>query len=118
MMGFACLVGGILVAVVLAIFGTRFDDTVRDPLIVAMGILPLIAAVREAYSHKQAGKELIKQYRFMFRIFSNARRKLTTAALASEKRDILKALGNAALDEHAEWILIHRERPLEHTKLA
>ena len=118
MMGFACLVGGILVAVVLAIIGTRFDDTVRDPLIVAMGILPLIAAVREAYSHKQAEKELIKQYRFMYRIFSNARRKLTTAALASEKRDILKALGNAALDEHAEWILIHRERPLEHTKLA
>ena len=117
MMGMACLAGGILVAIVLAIFGTRFDDAVRDPLIIAMGILPLIAAVREAYSHKKAEKELIKQYRFMHRIFYNARRKLNTATTNNEKREILKALGNAALDEHAEWILIHRERPLEHTKL-
>ena len=31
--------------------------------------------------------------------------------------DILRALGEAALDEHAEWILMHRERPLEQTKL-
>ncbi len=118
MLAMASLGGGILVAIVLALFGWQFDDNVRDPLIVAMGVLPLLAAVREAYAHKTAEKELIKQYQFMHRIFFNAKRRLDAAKSSSEKRDILKALGNAALDEHAEWILIHRERPLEHTKLA
>ena len=118
MLAMASLGGGILVAIVLALFGWQFDDNVRGPLIVAMGVLPLLAAVREAYAHKTAEKELIKQYQFMHRIFFNAKRRLDAAKSSSEKRDILKALGNAALDEHAEWILIHRERPLEHTKLA
>ena len=118
MLAMASLGGGILVAIVLALFGWQFDDNVRDPLIVAMGVLPLLAAVREAYAHKTAEKELIKQYQFMHRIFFNAKRRLDAAKSSSEKRDILKALGNAALDEHAEWILIHRERPLEHTKLS
>ncbi|MGH8494573.1 MAG: hypothetical protein ACREVN_00380 [Gammaproteobacteria bacterium] len=42
---------------------------------------------------------------------------MTTARTDLEKRQILHALGDAALDEHAEWILMHRERPLEHGKL-
>jgi len=39
------------------------------------------------------------------------------ADTTDDKLGILKALGEAALDEHAEWILLHRERPLEHGKL-
>jgi hypothetical protein len=53
----------------------------------------------------------------MQRIFRNARRHLDVAATDAEKREILRALGDAALDEHAEWILMHRERPLEHGRL-
>jgi hypothetical protein len=30
------------------------------------------------------------------------------------KREILRALGEAALAEHAEWALMHRDRPIEH----
>ena len=30
-----------------------------------------------------------------------------------EKRRILHVLGDAALGEHAQWILMHRERSLE-----
>jgi hypothetical protein len=29
------------------------------------------------------------------------------------QRAILRALGDAALAEHAEWALMHRQRPLE-----
>ncbi len=82
-----------------------------------MGVLPLIAGVREAYAHKKAERELVKQYRFMEKIFSNAKRHFYSALSDHEKRAILKVLGDAALDEHAEWILMHRERPLEHGKL-
>jgi hypothetical protein len=82
-----------------------------------MGILPLIAATRDAYAHKKAEKELIKQYRFMHRVFRNAQQKLAIAETDAERREILLALGEAALDEHAEWILMHRERPLEMGRL-
>ena len=115
--GILCLFGGILVAAALAVLHSWLEPSVRDPLIMLMGFLPLIAAVRDAYAHKKADKELIKQYRFMHRIFSNARRKIDVATSDREKREILRALGDAALDEHAEWILIHRERPLEIGKL-
>jgi len=110
----ACLWAGIAVAIILAIFHNELSNETRDPLVLLMGVLPLIAAVRSAYAHKKADKELIKQYRFMGRIFSSAKRQLDNAKSDREKRAILKALGDAALDEHAEWIMMHRERPLEH----
>jgi hypothetical protein len=105
---------GVLTAVILALFHNAMSDTWRDVLIVLMGSMPLIVAVRQAYSHKKADKELTKQYQFMHQIFVNARRRLDGATSDAERRKILKALGDAALDEHAEWILMHRERPLEH----
>ncbi|MCH9026674.1 MAG: hypothetical protein IIA05_06100 [Proteobacteria bacterium] len=115
--GRACLWAGIAVAVALALFQHVLEDEARNALIVLMGILPLIAGVREAYAHTKADKEVIKQYHFMHRIFGSAARQLARAETTQDKLSILKALGNAALDEHAEWILMHRERPLEHGKL-
>ena len=115
--GMACLWSGMAVTIALAIGSDRMGDTVSGTLIVLMGILPLIAAVREAYAQKRAEKELIKQYVFMSRIFRNARRKLDEADDDTRRRQILRALGHASLDEHAEWILIHRDRPLEHGSL-
>lgn len=114
LVGTVCLWAGIGVTMVLALFAGRLSRGWFELMIVLMGILPLIAAVREAYAQKRAEKELIKQYAFMARIFANARRRLADAATDAERRRILKALGDAALEEHAEWILIHRERPLEH----
>lgn len=115
--GMACLWSGIAVAIYLALFHNELSYETRGPLIVLMGVLPLIAAVREAYAHKKAEKELVKQYRFMEKIFSNAKHQLDRAPSNREKKAILKVLGDAALGEHAEWILMHRERPLEHGKL-
>ena len=87
----------------------------RNLLLVLMGVFPLIAGVRDAYSHKKAEKELIKQYRFMCGILANARRLLDSTDDIHFRRRVLRALGNAALEEDAEWILMHRERPLEHS---
>ena len=106
---------GMLIAVVLAIAGTDMADNHRTYLLVLMGIFPLFAGVRDAYSHKKAEKELIKQYRFMRGILANARRLLDSSDDVDFRRAVLKALGNAALEEGAEWLLMHRERPLEHS---
>ena len=82
-----------------------------------MGLLPLMAAVREAYAHKTAETELLKQYDFMSRIYREARFRLQSCTSDAERRQVLRMLGEAALDEHGEWILMHRERPLEPGKL-
>ncbi len=114
-LGRVMLWAGILMAVFLAAAGTDMSDFQRHVLLVLMGIFPLIAGIRDAYSHKKAEKELIKQYRFMHGILANARRLLDSTDDLRFRRRVLKALGKAALEEDAEWILMHRERPLEHS---
>ena len=49
----------------------------------------------------------------MRRLFESCRWRLDLAADDDEARHLLRALGCACLEEHAEWILLHRERPLE-----
>lgn len=108
---------GIVITVALALFQHRLSDMALTGMVAAMGILPLLAAVREAYAHKVAEKELLKQYAYMLDIYRMACFRLSRCKTADEKRELLRALGEAALDEHAEWILVHRERPLEPGKL-
>ncbi len=108
---------GIGISVLLALFAHRWGYEIKTVLVVAMGLLSVAAGVHEAYAHKKADKELVKQYRFMARIYAGARRRLDTTPGVPERRGILRVLGEAALAEHAEWTLMHRERPLEHTRL-
>ena len=117
LLGMLSLWIGILIAVVLVTMGSTMIELQRQVLLVFMGIFPLIAGIRDAYSHKKAEKELIKQYRFMHGVFANAKRLLDGSDDIKFRRRVLRALGNAALEEDAEWILMHRERPLEHSGL-
>lgn len=113
----SCLWTGIGISVVLAVFAHALDGMVQNLMVAMMGVLSVTAAVHEAYAYKKADKELIKQYRFMERIFGAAKLRLEKSDSPVEKRRILRTLGEAALAEHAEWTLMHRERPLEHHKL-
>lgn len=117
LLGRVCLWTGIGVALLLFLSGEAGASEWRSSLLILMGVLPLIAGVWDAYSHKRAEKELIKQYAFMSRVFRKARRLLDGSNDVTFRRRVLRALGQAALDEGAEWLLMHRERPLEHGKL-
>ncbi len=116
-LGTLCLWAGIIVAVLLWVQGTSGTGQQRQFLLVLMGVLPLVAGIWDAYSHKKAEKELIKQYGFMSRVFQKARKLVDESDDVVFQRRVLKALGQAALDEGAEWLLMHRERPLEHGRL-
>ena len=116
-LGAVCLWSGIAVAFLLLFFGSRASEEQMQIMLVLMGALPLIAAVRDAYAHKKAEKELIRQYDFMGRIFRNASKLLRESSDLGLKRRVLRALGEAALEEGAEWLLTHRERPLEYSTL-
>jgi len=95
------------------IFLTQIGDKWLQALIVLMGVLPLVAGIAEAYTQRKADRELTKQYQFMALVFANARRRLDEASGDPERREVLRGLGDAALSEHAEWILIQRERQPE-----
>ncbi|MDE2224556.1 MAG: hypothetical protein KGJ46_04690 [Xanthomonadaceae bacterium] len=113
MIGAICLLAGIFLSVVLAVLAHRLSADAKNDLIVAMAVFSIFAAVREAYSFRKADRELIRQYRFMERVFSNARAALDKTDDADEQREILRALGEASLAEHVEWAVMHRQRPLE-----
>jgi hypothetical protein len=117
LLGRVCLWSGIGIAVLLFLTDAAGASEWRRSMLVLMGVLPLIAGVWDAYSHKRAEKELIKQYAFMSRVFRKARQLLDSTSDVAFRRRVLKALGQAALDEGAEWLLMHRERPLEHGTL-
>jgi hypothetical protein len=115
-LGEASLWAGIAISLLLAVGHGLLSLAARNVLVTLMGALSLFAAVREAYAYRKADKELVKQYRFMQRIYTNARIALDAARTTRERREILRALGEAALAEHAEWALMHRDRPIEHGK--
>ncbi|KGM53309.1 hypothetical protein N800_07920 [Lysobacter daejeonensis GH1-9] len=117
LLGLCCLGLGVGISVLLAIFARQLDPHLKHMAVAAMGIVSVAAAVHEAYTYKKADKELIKQYRFMQRIFDAAQRRLNGCTELDEQRQVLRALGEAALAEHAEWTLMHRERPLQHTRI-
>jgi len=106
------------VAFALFVFAsTEIANSVRDPMVVLMGVLLLVAGVRQSYVFSIADAELIKQYEFMFRAFSKARSRIDACKDDEERRRVLKVLGDAALEEHAEWILMHRERASDEGEL-
>ena len=103
--------------IAIIIFGSTMSDSVRDQLMVLMGSTLLLVGIRHGYAFSTAENELIKQYEFMLRIFNNARRRLEIAGDDKERRLILRALGGSSLDEHAQWILMHRERSIDQAEI-
>jgi len=98
---------------VLLFVGSAIPDEVGGNVAYLMGFVLLLVGVRQSYAKGTAESELIKQYDFMHRTFRNARRRIDAAENDAERRHVLKLLGDAALEEHAEWILMHRERAID-----
>jgi len=116
-LGQLSLLTSIVVVILLIAVGSDMPESLRDPLMVIMGTMLLLFGIRHGYAYSTAEKELIKQYEFMLRIFRNARRRLNSSVDVAEKRQVLLALGGSALDEHAEWILMHRERAIDQKEI-
>jgi hypothetical protein len=105
--------------VIAALIGSVIAPTesMRSVMFILLGLVLLTIGVRDSFQFRVAEKEVIKQYEFMYRIFSNAGKRVARADNDRDRRKILRVLGEAALDEHAEWILLHRERPLSQSEL-
>ena len=108
----ACFICGLLVAVALAAWQHDLDALANNLMVALMGFLPMLAAARNNYAHRNANRELVAQYAHMRLMFGNARRMLDRTEDPVERREILTDLGEAALHENAQWLLRQRERPL------
>ena len=86
-------------------------------LFLAFMSLPAIgAALLHGYLKQRALSEHSKQYSRMSILFSNARERLSQMLKERKYRqaeNLLEELGKAALEENGDWVLLHRERPLE-----
>lgn len=116
-LGRLSLVVSVLAVFAFLFFGSWINEFWEIFLTVLMGATLLAYGIREGYAFATATKELIKQYEFMLRIFDNAHRRLSEAENTDEQRQILSALGQSALDEHSDWILMHRERSLDESEI-
>jgi hypothetical protein len=75
---------------------------------VALG--SMLALLIRFYVQQRAFGENARRYQLMFTVFDAARRRLREGI--DDPRRVLEQLGHEALSEHAEWLILHRDRPL------
>ncbi|MEM7079490.1 MAG: hypothetical protein AAF513_12765 [Pseudomonadota bacterium] len=111
-----CFVLGLLAAALLALGVGDLVTSADTWLVALMGLLPIVAAARQTYAHRVAERELVAQYAHMHEIFANAHRLIEQAreqdSAERQIKIILRDLGEASLNENAQWVLRQRERPL------
>jgi hypothetical protein len=92
----------------------------KDWTIVAIVMNVAITAMLQWSAEKRAFGAHYRQYKKMrttFLVAYNALQPPKPGEGGIEPRKVLERLGKEALAEHADWLLMHRERPLELPKL-
>jgi hypothetical protein len=116
----ALLFGGLILAIAFAIdVALRTESKaflpvdVRSGMLWGLALVPVYAAIFEIYLNEKADRALIRQYRYMYGLFSFAAKELRGASSGERQLDILRSLGHACLAEHAQWILAHRDKRIQ-----
>jgi len=108
-------ISGFLVASGLLIFSHYLHDYhgLQSSLIIAMVLLPAIGAALDGYAEKMGYEHDIKRYEPMVELFERADEELKNSKDKEHYQKLLFELGKAALEENSEWLLLHRDRPLD-----
>ena len=88
----------------------------HDMRVAAMGLTALFAALLHTYAEKRAHAETHKQYLRMKHVFARAKSRMSDLidlGKTDEALDLVRELGKEALAEHGDWVMLHRERPIE-----
>ena len=86
------------------------------PLIISLAMALAVALLLNVYAKVTALSEHAKQYRRMSVLFAHASRQLKDLLAAdriAEARVLFRDLGRESLAENGDWVLLHRDRPLE-----
>jgi hypothetical protein len=90
--------------------GLPFEESV---LIFAIAMLLAGAAIAVAYGEKMAFAEHTREYAATRILFEHCSGHLTPGPLTPEEKKLFRTLGKEALRENGDWLLLHRDRPLE-----
>jgi hypothetical protein len=85
-------------------------------IIIGVGLFPVLAALLHTYLQKNALAEHTKQYDRMSVLYHRAKLHLDRLIQENKVREaqsFIAELGREALCENGDWILTHRDRPLE-----
>src|SRR6185436_5175946 len=100
----------------------------HDLAIISMGFCFVSGALTVAWAERNVLSEEAYQYNAMAGLFANANARMEVllselagleskppefAAKLEEIQTLILALGRESLDENAEWLILHRARPLE-----
>ncbi|HEV3262735.1 MAG TPA: hypothetical protein VG013_38220, partial [Gemmataceae bacterium] len=92
----------------------------KDWLIVAMGVSAAIGALLHYYAQTRAFAEHHQQYKrikeMFYRVYVRSEQALAQNQ-SGAAREYMHKLGCEALAEHGDWLLLHRERPMELPKV-
>lgn len=93
-------------------------DSPFEWMLTAIGITALVGTFAHAYSNVRAFGEHQKQYERMRELFRSADDALSHAGASAASTPqgaerVLFDVGCEALAEHADWLLLHRARPIE-----
>ena len=116
--------GGLVIALgVLAwlvIVNPRIEgETWVEVFVTVVALTAVVAGLLHNYSEKRAWSAHSKQYGRMGLIFGQAALKMepllkqTGPAECDAAQQLLRDLGNEALIENGDWLLLHRERPID-----
>ncbi len=107
-------VGCTIVSGILLLFGFR-SHILNDLLTVPFVLAAVLAALFTHYEERQNLGGNARRYGRMFSIFDSAFRDLRQVESGGpgDPKEILLELGRAALVEHADWLVMRRDRPLK-----
>ena len=117
----------IIIGILLALFqvvAQAIDnpDFTKEPnhwLLVAVALSPIFAGLAVGYAEKRAHHDHARQYERMATHFSNATARFTEFLDAGDlerSRRLIEEIGKETLAENGDWVLIHRDRPIEAPK--
>lgn len=86
--------------------------SVKSAMTFLMGVLPMAVATFEHYNMRMAVSERAWQYNTMSDIFNRAASLLQETTSVEEYKKILKALGEEAISENMNWMVLRLQREL------
>jgi len=88
-------------------------EILSEALTVPLAMAAMLAALIGHYIEKQNFTTNARRYERMFHVFDKALRELhAEKGKTTRAQEILLALGRAALIEHADWLIMRRDRPI------
>ena len=108
--------------------GLQYDPLLHNVLILLIALVPTAGVLLHHYAEKMAFDEHAKQYGRMAKLFAKGSRALDgiikrqqtvkndpekSKAYQKEAKKLLFDLGKEALQENADWVLLHRKKPFE-----